>query len=101
MAGLEVGDMNRFFVVDAAAYESTRLSVDAALAMPQGETCLVPAADANKTIAWQVLVSVRVEHCGLEPYKSAIDSLLASNAGQEVGEADWLAMFPPVAWPPS
>ena len=93
--------MNRFFVVDAAAYESTRLAVDAAVGMLSGETCLVPAVDANKTAAWQVLVSVRVEHCGLEPYKSAIDSLLSSGSGREVKEAEWLAMFPPVAWPPS
>lgn len=101
MAGRKVGDMNRFFVVNAADYESTRLAVDEASGMPHGETCLLPAADANKTAAGQVLVSVRVEHCGLEPYKSAIDSLLASGSGQEFGEAEWLAMFPPVSWPPA
>jgi hypothetical protein len=93
--------MNRFFVVDAAAYDAARLAVDAAVGMPSGETCLRPAAESNVSDNGRVLVSVRSEHAEREPYMSAIGGLLASGAGQEVSESAWLAMFPPSAWPPS
>jgi len=88
--------VNRFFLVDATAYEATRLNVDAAVGMPAGETCLRPAADAPRSSSGGVLVAVRAEHCEREPYKSAIDGLLASGAGQELNEPQWLAMFPAV-----
>lgn len=93
--------MNRFFVVQAMAYESTRLAVDAAVGMPSGETCLAPASVATKTSEGDVLVSVRTEHAEREPYKSAIDGLLQSGSGEEMSEAEWLSMFPPaLQWPP-
>lgn len=86
--------MNRFFLVAPAAYEATRLSVDAAVGLPAGETCLRPLADSQRSAAGGVLVSVRAEHCEREPYKTAIDGLLANGSGQEFSESEWLAMLP-------
>lgn len=92
--------MNRFFVVDPVAYESTRLAVDAAVGLPPSETCLCPASEANKTAGGQVLTSVRIMHAKMEPYASAIGSLLENGAGVELSQGEWLALFPPPTWPP-
>jgi hypothetical protein len=83
--------MNRYFLVDPAAYEQTRLAVDAAWEFPEGETSIEPLATAPQDANGQVLIAIRAMHCDMEPFKSAVEGLLASEAATEIAQAEYEA----------
>jgi len=86
--------MNRCFLVEPTAYEQTRLAVDAAWVFPEGETSIEPLATAPKDQSGNVLIAIRTVHCDLEPFKSAVESLLGSNAATEITQAEYEAALP-------
>lgn len=86
--------MNRYFQCNANAYESTRLALDSAVPMPQNETVYEPLATAPKTSNGGVLIAIRTEHCQVEPYKSAVESMLASGGATEITQAQYEAAIP-------
>jgi hypothetical protein len=85
---------NRFFTVDPTAYEQTRLAMDAAWPFPAGETSIEPLATAPKNQSGNVLIAIRTVHCDMEPFKSAVESLLGSNAATEITQAEYEAALP-------
>lgn len=84
----------RYFNVNASAYEQTRLAMDAAWPFPEGETSIEPLATAPKDTNGNALVAIRSVHCGMEPFQSAIASLLASGDATEITQADYEAALP-------
>ena len=83
--------MNRYFTVEPTAYEQTRLAMDAAWPFPAGETSIEPLETAAKDGNGNVLIAIRSTHCDMEPFQSAIASLLGSNAATEITQADYEA----------
>jgi hypothetical protein len=83
--------MNRYFTVEANAYEQTRLAVDAAWGFSETETSIEPLATAPKDQSGNVLIAIRAVHCDMEPFKSAVEGLLASGAATEITQADYEA----------
>jgi hypothetical protein len=86
--------MNRCFLVEPTAYEQTRLAVDAAWVFPEGETSIEPLATAPKDANGQALIAIRAMHCDMEPFKSAVEGLLASEAAAEITQAEYEAALP-------
>lgn len=84
----------RCFKAAIHAYESTRHALDAAVPMPQGETVYEPLANAPKTDNGDALIAIRTEHCQVEPYKSAVESMLASGDATEITQAEYEAALP-------
>lgn len=85
---------SRFFTVDPSAYEQTRLTMDAAWPFPQGETSIEPLATAPKDASGNVLIGIRSVHCEIEPFQSAIASLLGSGAATEITQTEYEAALP-------
>jgi len=86
--------MNRFFIVDPTAYEQTRLAMDAAWPFPAGETSIEPVATAPKEANGNVLIGIRAMHCDMEPFQSAIASLLGGGSATEITQAEYEAALP-------
>jgi hypothetical protein len=84
----------RYFQVEPTAYEQARLAVDAAWGFPAGETSIEPLATAPKDANGQVFIAIRAMHCDMEPFKSAVEGLLASGAATEVAQAEYEAALP-------
>ena len=91
--------MNRFFTVEPTAYEQTRLALDAAWGFPQGETSIEPLATAPKDQSGNVLIAIRSLHCDMEPFKSAVEGLLASGAAIELTQAEYGGALPAPSLP--
>ena len=91
--------MNRFFIVEPTAYEQTRLSLDVAWGFPSGETSIEPLATAPKDANGNVLIAIRAIHCDMEPFKSAVEGLLASGAATEITQAEYEAALPQAELP--
>jgi hypothetical protein len=85
--------MNKYFSVQPEAYESTRLALDLAIPIPPGETIYEPLKSAPKNAEGNVLISIRSEHCEIEPFKSAVESLIGSGAAVEISEPEFLTNF--------
>jgi hypothetical protein len=85
---------NRFFVVQPATYEQARHDLDAAWGMKADETVIEPLATAPKDESGNVLIAIRSVHCEMEPFKSAVEALLGSNAATEVTQAEYEAALP-------
>lgn len=85
---------NRFFKVTPQDYEQTRLALDQAAGFGPHETVYEPLATAPLAPDGDVLISIRSEHCELEPYASAVTSLLDSNAATEITQAEYEAALP-------
>jgi hypothetical protein len=85
---------SRFFTVEPNAYEQTRLAVDAAWVFPEGETSIEPLATAPKDQSGNVLIAIRTVHCDLEPFKSAVEGLLANSDATEITQAEYEAALP-------
>jgi hypothetical protein len=90
---------SRFFTVEPPAYEQTRLNVDAAWGFSATETSIEPLATAPKDSSGNVLIAIRSIHCEMEPFKSAVEGLLASGAAAEITEAQYEAALPQVEMP--
>jgi hypothetical protein len=86
--------MNRYFTVEADAYEQARFAVDAAWGFSETETSIEPLATAPKDQGNNVLIAIRAVHCDMEPFKSAVESLLGSNAAAEITQAEYEAALP-------
>ena len=84
----------RYFSVEASAYEQTRLAMDAAWPFPQGETSIEPLATAPKDTNGNALIAIRATHCDMEPFQSAIATLLGNNAATEITQAAYEASLP-------
>jgi len=85
---------SRFFTVEPTAYEQTRLNVDAAWGFSENETSIEPLATAPKDADGRVLIGIRTIHCDMEPFKSAVDGLLASGSATEITQAQYEAALP-------
>jgi hypothetical protein len=88
------GMNSRFFTVEPNAYEQTRLAVDAAWGFSATETSIEPLATAPKDSNGQALIAIRAMHCDMEPFKSAVEGLLASEAAAEITQAEYEAALP-------
>ena len=84
----------RYFTVQPLAYEQTRLAVDAAWGFPEGETSIEPLATAPKNQSGNVLIAIRTVHCDMEPFKSAVETLLGSGAAAEMTQPEYEAALP-------
>lgn len=91
--------MTRYFKVQSQSYEQTRLALDEAVGFGPRETVYEPLATAPLAPDGDVLIGIRTEHCELEPYASAVASLLGSNAATEITEAEYEAALPPPVVP--
>ena len=91
--------MNRCFIVKPTAYEQARIAVDAAWGFPEGETSIEPLATAPKDASGQVLIAIRAMHCDMEPFKSAVEGLLAGGAATEITQAEYEAALPQAEGP--
>ena len=85
---------SRFFKVAPAAYEQTRKAIDIAWGFEFGETSIEPLATAPKNSNGNVLIAIRAMHSEMEPFKSAVDGLLASGAATEITQAQYEAALP-------
>jgi hypothetical protein len=86
--------MNRYFTVEADAYEQARFAVDAAWGFSETETSIEPLATAPKDQSGQVLIAIRTVHCDMEPFKSAVEGLLGGGAATEITQAQYEAALP-------
>lgn len=86
--------LRHFRSTNPQSYEAVRLSLDAAVPMPQGETVYEPLASAPRADNGDVLIAIRSEHCQMEPYKTAVESMLASGDAAEITKADYEAALP-------
>ena len=91
--------MTRYFKVQPQSYEQTRLALDQAAGFGPHETVYEPLATAPLAPDGDVLIGIRTEHCELEPYASAIASLLGSNAATEMTQAEYEVAMPQVEMP--
>ena len=91
--------MNRYFRVLPQDYEQARLAVDAAWGFPAGETSIEPLATAPRYQSGQVLIAIRTVHCDLEPFKSAVEGLLANSDATEITQAEYEAALPAPVMP--
>jgi len=85
---------SRFFRCDPAAYESTRLTLDAVQQMPPGETTYAPLALAPTDAAGNPLLAIREIHCAAEPYRQWITTALDRGDMVEITEAEYLSVLP-------
>jgi hypothetical protein len=86
--------MTRYFKVQPQSYEQTRLALDQAAGFGPHETVYEPLATAPLAPDANALIGIRAEHCELEPYASAVASLLGSNAATEITQAEYEAALP-------
>lgn len=86
--------MNRYFRVLPQPYEQTRLALDQAAGFGPHETAYEPLATAPTDANGDVYISIRTEHCQIEPYKSAVESMLASGDATEITQVDYDAALP-------
>lgn len=68
--------------------------MDAAWPFPEGETSIEPLETAPKNSNGNVLIAIRSTHCEMEPFQSAIASLLGGNAATEITQAEYEAALP-------
>lgn len=88
-------DACRFFrISDAAAYESTRLSLDAARQMPHGETTYEPLATAPRNANGDAMLSIRSAHCELPDIAHALSLMLANVWGVEITASEYWQEMP-------
>jgi len=92
-----MNELRYFRSINPQAYEATRLALDAAVPMPQGETVYEPLGTAPKADNGHVLIAIRTEHCQIEPYKSAVESMLTSGDATEITQAEYEAALPTAA----
>jgi hypothetical protein len=81
--------MNRYFECQPEPYESTRVTLSSAIPLPPGEILYEPLETAPKKHNGNVLISIRSEHCEREPFLSAVNALMQSNAAQEISEQEY------------
>jgi hypothetical protein len=86
--------MNRYFKVRAQDYEQTRLALDQAAGFGPHETVYEPLATAPLASDGDALISIRTEHCEMEPYAGAIASLLGGGSAIEITQAEYEAALP-------
>lgn len=84
----------RHFQVEPTAYEQARLALDSAWKFPVGETSIDPLAIAPKNSNGYALIAIRIVHCEMEPFKSAVEGLLESGAATEITQAQYEAALP-------
>lgn len=89
-----MNELRYFRSISPQAYEDARLALDAAVPMPQGETVYEPLATAPKASNGDVLIAIRTEHCQIQPYKSAVEAMLASGDATEITQAEYEAALP-------
>lgn len=84
-------EASRFFIIfDHAAYEATRLSLDASRQMPQGETTYEPLATAPKA-SGGVLLAIRSLHCEMPDIAAAVGHFLSNGQAQEISQQEYFA----------
>lgn len=82
----------RFFrIPSAAVYESTRLSLDAAFAHVNAQTCVTPAASAPRDSLGRLVLAVQAEFCEYLAVAEVLPQLLASGAVEEIDAAAYFA----------
>jgi hypothetical protein len=87
--------VNRFFRISAdAAYEQTRLGLDAAWGHEPPMTCVDPAAVAPRDTQGRILLGVRAEFCEYSVVVDLLPQLLASGVVEEIDEATYWASQP-------
>lgn len=84
----------RYFQVEPTTYEQTRLAMDTAWPFPQGETSIEPLATAPKDSNGNALVAIRSVHCDMEPFETAIATLLGNNTATKITQAEYEAALP-------
>jgi len=84
----------RYFACNSDPYEATRIALDAAFNVPEGETVYEPLATAPRAADGRVLLAVRDAHAAMEPFASAIIAMLAGEHAEEVTEAEYHSIPP-------
>lgn len=95
--GCGVSAHRYFCISNHEAYETTRLSLDAVMQFPEGETVYAPLDSAPKAASGQVLLAIRTQHCDIPAIDAAILEMLANGWGVEVSGDQYAAMAPQVA----
>lgn len=82
---------HRFFcILDDAAYEQTRLSLDATWGLVAPETCVEPAATAPRDASGQIILGVNREFLAFPAVADTMPQLLASGVVVEITEGDYM-----------
>lgn len=90
-----MGDLTMvYFAINAAAYETTRHALDAALQLPAGETTYEPLASARKNAAGQVLLATGEAYAEQADVAAAIARLTASGDLTGLTQEQWQAALP-------
>ena len=92
--------MIRYFRASATVYKTICQQLDAAYGYPDAETktdrSLPLAADLSADTLGRVYLALPAEFCGYELPSQILPSLLASGAVEELGEAEYQSVMPPV-----
>jgi hypothetical protein len=87
---------NRFFLVNAATYESIRANLDAMWGHPSNgtQTCMPPASEAVKNAQGIIVCPVLRETCDWPEVAAVLSQLLSANIITEVDESAYLSALP-------
>lgn len=96
---------HRFFCAPASVYESVRAALDRAWSLPDGTTCIEPAATAPVGSNGMVYVAIPSDACDWSPVNEILPKMLTSNQIQEVSAREYQNAMPkpvvPDVIPPS
>lgn len=84
----------RFFRIQPAAYESTRLSLDASRNVPAGETTCTPYATAPKADNGDALIAIRPKPCLLPDIAAHLSAMITAGTCVEIERATYFSFIP-------